>query len=45
VLWCAVLLSLQNTTGAKAFKRVQDDEWLGQKGSWSNRYEDTFGQK
>lgn len=37
---CAVQ---EDTTGAKAFKRVKDDEWLGKKGSWSNTYEDTFG--
>lgn len=45
VLCSALLLSviLQTTTGAKAFKRVHDNEWLDQKGSWSNRYEDTFG--
>ena len=23
---------------------MRDDEWLGAKGSWSNHYEDTFGQ-
>ena len=34
----------RDTTGAKAFKRVKDDEWLGAKGSMSNHYEDTFGQ-
>jgi hypothetical protein len=35
---------LQVPAGAKAFKRVNDEEWLGQKGSWSNHYVDTFGQ-
>jgi len=30
-------------TGARAFKRVQDDEWIDKKGAMSNRYEDTFG--
>jgi hypothetical protein len=35
---------VQATTGAKAFKRVEDEQWLGQRGSWSNRYEDTFGE-
>jgi hypothetical protein len=45
VACCALLLLLQDTTGAKAFKRVNDEEWLGKKGSWSNTYEDTFGQK
>jgi len=32
-----LLLVLLQTTGAKAFKRVQDHEWVGKKGSWSNR--------
>jgi hypothetical protein len=41
----AAAAAMQNTTGAKAFKRVHDAEWLGKKGSWSNHYEDTFGQK
>jgi hypothetical protein len=41
----AAAAAVQNTTGAKAFKRVHDAEWLGKKGSWSNHYEDTFGQK
>ncbi len=42
---CCLLCMLQpTTTGAKAFKRVHDEEWVGKKGSWSNRYEDTFGQ-
>ena len=31
-------------TGAKAFQRVKDDEWLGKRGSWSNSYADTFGE-
>jgi hypothetical protein len=35
----------RDTTGAKAFKRVNDEEWLGKKGSMSNHYEDTFGQR
>jgi len=40
---CSPCELLQDTTGAKAFKRVNDNEWLGKRGSWSNRYEDTFG--
>lgn len=31
-------------TAAKAFRRVKAEEWLGQKGSWDNSYEATFGQ-
>lgn len=31
-------------TAAKAFRRVVAEEWLGQKGSWDNSYEATFGQ-
>ena len=30
-------------TGARAFKRVNDDEWLGKKGAWDNSYEAKFG--
>lgn len=30
-------------TAAKAFKRVNEDEWLGKKGSWDNSYVGTFG--
>jgi len=31
-------------TAAKAFKRVNAEEWLGKKGSWDNSYVGTFGQ-
>eukprot|EP00192_Tetraselmis_astigmatica_P004151 CAMPEP_0117662352 /NCGR_PEP_ID=MMETSP0804-20121206/8010_1 /TAXON_ID=1074897 /ORGANISM="Tetraselmis astigmatica, Strain CCMP880" /LENGTH=476 /DNA_ID=CAMNT_0005469251 /DNA_START=249 /DNA_END=1682 /DNA_ORIENTATION=- len=31
-------------TGAKAFQRVKEEEWVGKKGSWDNSYEGTFGQ-
>ncbi len=30
-------------TGARAFKRVNDEEWLGKKGAWDNSYEAKFG--
>lgn len=31
-------------SAAKAFQRVQAEQWLNQKGSWDNSYEGTFGQ-
>ncbi len=37
------VLLAQGANG-KPFQRVKADEWLGKKGSWSNHYEDTFGQ-
>lgn len=33
----------KGNTGARAFKRVNDDEWLGKKGAWDNSYEAKFG--
>ncbi len=30
-------------SAAKAFQRVNANEWLGKKGSWDNSYEGTFG--
>lgn len=30
-------------TAARAFKRVDESQWLGKKGSWNNSYEATFG--
>lgn len=33
----------KGSTGARAFKRVNDDEWLGKKGAWDNSYEAKFG--
>lgn len=30
-------------TAARAFKRVDETQWLGKKGSWNNSYEATFG--
>lgn len=34
---------VKGPTGARAFKRVNDDEWLGKKGAWDNSYEAKFG--
>ena len=33
----------RGSTGARAFKRVNDEEWLGKKGAWDNSYEAKFG--
>ena len=30
-------------SGARAFKRVNDDEWLDKKGAWDNSYAAKFG--
>lgn len=30
-------------TGARAFKRVDDNEWLNKKGAWDNSYAAKFG--
>lgn len=35
--------AVKGPTGARAFKRVNDDEWLGKKGAWDNSYEAKFG--
>ena len=35
--------ALKGPTGARAFKRVNDEEWLGKKGAWDNSYEAKFG--
>ena len=34
---------VKGPTGARAFKRVNDEEWLGRKGAWDNSYEAKFG--
>lgn len=34
---------VKGPTGARAFKRVNDEEWLGKKGAWNNSYEAKFG--
>ena len=34
---------VRGPTGARAFKRVNDEEWLGKKGAWDNSYEAKFG--
>ena len=34
---------LKGPSGARAFKRVNDEEWLGKKGAWDNSYEAKFG--
>ncbi len=36
-------VSGRGSTGARAFKRVNDEEWLGKKGAWDNSYEAKFG--
>ena len=33
----------RGSTAARAFKRVNDEEWLGKKGAWDNSYEAKFG--
>jgi len=35
--------AVKGPTGARAFKRVNDEEWLGKKGAWDNSYEAKFG--
>ena len=36
-------VAVKGPPGARAFKRVNDDEWLGKKGAWDNSYEAKFG--
>ena len=36
-------LLAKGPSGARAFKRVNDDEWLDKKGAWDNSYAAKFG--